>query len=219
MIIATLARSPSKPAPSPTPSTSMPEPPTSPQPSPMQGGTNNLPHTNEDPGHTMGIVGLILTFVAPLIGFIVSLIARSKSKKAGHNNTPALIGIIASIMFMILGILSITLIILLGAKGVQTATQDAEAMKDINSQHAALEVYYETNKYYPGSIDSLTGIDNESLTAADGYTYTYTPSPAGCTECTDYVLETRLSTGELYTKDALGPTTPSTTPSTTPLTN
>jgi heme/copper-type cytochrome/quinol oxidase subunit 2 len=56
----------------------------------------------DDPGKTMGIVGLILAFFIPLAGFIVSLIARSKSKKAGHSNTPAIIGIILSVVFFVL---------------------------------------------------------------------------------------------------------------------
>ena len=58
----------------------------------------NQPYTQqpvgEDPGKTMGIVGLVLAFVASVIGLIVSAIAYNKSKKAGFKNTPALVGII-----------------------------------------------------------------------------------------------------------------------------
>ncbi len=53
-------------------------------------------------GKTLGIVGLVLAFVAPLIGLIVSIIARNQSKAAGVENTPAKIGLILSIVFMVL---------------------------------------------------------------------------------------------------------------------
>lgn len=58
-----------------------------------------------DPGKTLGIVGLILAFLLPLIGLIVSIIAKSKSKKAGFKNGFALGGIIVSIVFMVLTVL------------------------------------------------------------------------------------------------------------------
>jgi hypothetical protein len=48
----------------------------------------------EDPGKTLGIVGLILSFFTALIGLIISAVALSKSRKAGFKNTPALVGII-----------------------------------------------------------------------------------------------------------------------------
>ena len=54
-------------------------------------------------GKTLGIVGLVLAFVAPLIGLIVSIIARNQSKAAGVENTPAKVGLILSIIFLILG--------------------------------------------------------------------------------------------------------------------
>ncbi len=53
-------------------------------------------------GKTLGIVGLVLAFLAPLIGLIVSIIARNQSKAAGVENTPAKIGLILSIVFMVL---------------------------------------------------------------------------------------------------------------------
>jgi len=52
-------------------------------------------------GKTLGIVGLVLAFVFAVAGLIVSLIARSQSKKAGVTNTPATIGIVISILVLI----------------------------------------------------------------------------------------------------------------------
>ena len=65
--------------------------------------------TGENPGKTMGIVGLILAFPLQLVGLIVSIIALRKSKKAGFKNAPALWGIIVSIVLMIIAIILIVL--------------------------------------------------------------------------------------------------------------
>ena len=63
------------------------------------------PHTAEDPGKTLGIVGLVLAIVAPLVGVIVSAIAMNTSKKAGYQNKLAKIGLIVGIVLTILGII------------------------------------------------------------------------------------------------------------------
>lgn len=66
----------------------------------------------EDPGKTLGIVGLIGAFLIPLVGLIISIIARSKSKAAGFKNGLATGGIIVSIVAMVLGlVLSLAVII------------------------------------------------------------------------------------------------------------
>ncbi|HEY5785073.1 MAG TPA: hypothetical protein VIT65_09875, partial [Microlunatus sp.] len=44
----------------------------------------------EDPGKTLGIIGLVLSFFTAIIGLIISIVALRKSKKAGFKNTPAL---------------------------------------------------------------------------------------------------------------------------------
>ncbi|MBO0608560.1 DUF4190 domain-containing protein [Myceligenerans salitolerans] len=60
----------------------------------------------EDPGKTLGVVGLVLAILFPLIGLIVSIIARNKSKEAGFQNGLAKGGIIVSIVLMVLGIVA-----------------------------------------------------------------------------------------------------------------
>lgn len=67
------------------------------------------------PGKTLGIVGLILAFLAPLIGLILSIVARSQSKAAGVKNGPATAGIVLSIIFMVLWILIVVLSIAIPA--------------------------------------------------------------------------------------------------------
>ena len=67
------------------------------------------------PGKTLGIVGLILAFVAAPVGFIISLVARSQSKKAGVSNTPATAGIIIGLIITIIYIVLIIVSVVAGA--------------------------------------------------------------------------------------------------------
>ncbi len=59
-----------------------------------------------DPGKTMSIIAIILPFVGfSLVGLILGLVAKSKSKKAGYKNTLALVAIIVSAVFMVASII------------------------------------------------------------------------------------------------------------------
>lgn len=82
------------------------------QPAPVQPVAAPAPVSAENPGKTMGIVGLILSFLMPLVGLIISIIALRKSKKAGMSNGLAVAGIVLGaigivfqlIMFSIFGV-------------------------------------------------------------------------------------------------------------------
>lgn len=76
----------------------------------------------EDPGKTLGIIGLVLCFVFALAGLIVSIIAKKKSTEAGFSNTPAKVGVILGWIFTILGFLWIVLIIIAVASGLSDGT-------------------------------------------------------------------------------------------------
>ena len=71
-----------------------------------------------DPGKGMGIASLILAFIAPLVGLILGIIAKGKSKKAGHNNGLALAGIIISCISMAISVVVIIVIVAAGASVV-----------------------------------------------------------------------------------------------------
>jgi hypothetical protein len=69
----------------------------------------------QDPGRTMGIVGLVLSVIglfcgiSAIAGIIVSAIAMNKSKTAGFKNNLALAGLIIGVVSLVLGvIISIT---------------------------------------------------------------------------------------------------------------
>lgn len=78
-----------------------------------------------DPGKTMGIIALILPFVGfSLVGLVLGIIAKIKSKKAGFKNTPALIAIILGI---VVTVVSIVLIIVGVVYLINFANEIAEA--------------------------------------------------------------------------------------------
>ena len=60
------------------------------------------PTADDFPGKTLGIVGLVLAILAPLVGIIVSAVALSQSKKAGFENKLAKIGLIVGIVLTVL---------------------------------------------------------------------------------------------------------------------
>lgn len=59
----------------------------------------------QDPGRTMGIVGLILAIFCSLVGLVVSIIAYNKSKAAGFKNNIALAGIIVGAVLFVVGVI------------------------------------------------------------------------------------------------------------------
>jgi hypothetical protein len=59
----------------------------------------------QDPGRTMGIVGLVLAIFCNLIGLVVCIIAFNKSKAAGYKNNIALAGIIVGAVLVVIGII------------------------------------------------------------------------------------------------------------------
>jgi hypothetical protein len=64
--------------------------------------TTPSPTADDFPGKTLGLVGLILAIVAPIVGVIVSAIALSQSKKVGFENKLAKIGLIVGIVLTVL---------------------------------------------------------------------------------------------------------------------
>ncbi|MFD6054589.1 DUF4190 domain-containing protein [Agromyces sp. NPDC060279] len=57
------------------------------------------------PGKTLGIVGLVLAIITPLIGLIISAVAQSQSKKAGYPNGLAKAGVIVGSILTALGVI------------------------------------------------------------------------------------------------------------------
>jgi hypothetical protein len=82
----------------------------------------------ENPGKTLGIVGLILAFFVNIAGLIVSIIALNKSKKAGYTNGLALAGIIVSIVSIVVTTIVIISLVALGAAGLNAIAEVCAGM-------------------------------------------------------------------------------------------
>ncbi|AIY00362.1 hypothetical protein ART_0763 [Arthrobacter sp. PAMC 25486] len=81
-----------------------------------------------DPGKTLGILSVILPFVGlGLVGLILGIIGKVKSKKAGFKNTPALVGIIIGIVAIIATIIAVIIAIVFF---VDVANQVAEGCQN-----------------------------------------------------------------------------------------
>ena len=77
-----------------------------------------------NPGHTLGIVSLILSIIGVhLIGLILGIVGLNKSKKAGQKNGLALAGIIIGAIGLVVG--TILLVVLVSVAG-QLAAKCAE---------------------------------------------------------------------------------------------
>lgn len=57
------------------------------------------------PGKTLGIVGLVLAIVAPVVGLIISIVARKQSREAGVDNGLAKAGVIVGAILTVLGLI------------------------------------------------------------------------------------------------------------------
>ncbi|WP_083260037.1 DUF4190 domain-containing protein [Cellulosimicrobium cellulans] len=70
---------------------------------PQYGSTPGYQAPGENPGKTMGIIGLVLSFLGCLsiVGIILSIVALNKSKKAGYGNGIAVAGIIVGAIVLI----------------------------------------------------------------------------------------------------------------------
>ncbi len=88
---------------------------------------------NQDPGATLGLIGLISAFVFCPLGVALGIIGFMKSKKAGFKNNKALAGIIVGSVFM-----AISLIIVISAfSSVNKALDDFK--KDCASKNGTYE--------------------------------------------------------------------------------
>lgn len=79
-------------------------------------------------GQTMGIVGLVLSVIFPLVGLVLSIIARSQSKRAGVENGPALAGIIVSSIVIVLLVIGAVLVIIFAIYAASHMSEFCDAL-------------------------------------------------------------------------------------------
>jgi preprotein translocase subunit SecG len=156
----------------------------------------------EDPDKGLAVVALVFAFFMPVVGLILSIVARSKSKKGGYKNPLATIGIIVNTIFILITILFIALMIVFGLFMFDTY-KDATKRDDIRKSDVvyigkAVESYVNTNGYFPSTLDDLknTGsFESAKLVDPSGVEYSYEATPEGCdkkVDCTGYVITAKL---------------------------
>lgn len=72
------------------------------------------------PGKTLGIVGLVLAILAPLIGLIISVVANNQSKAAGYPNQLAKIGIIVGAILTALYVIIVIISLIVSAAAISS---------------------------------------------------------------------------------------------------
>lgn len=78
------------------------------------------PPAGDNPGKTLGIVSIVLDFIGfALIGLILGIISRKKSKQAGQSATLGTVGMALGIVFTIIGLGFFLLIILTAIPNLQ----------------------------------------------------------------------------------------------------
>lgn len=114
-----------------------------------------VPNANaNDPGYTMGIIGVVLAFTgAALIGLIVSIVAYNKSKSVGIKNGLAKVGIWLNIAFTIISLVISALALALPA--LQRSQRDTARKNDVSIVSAAITSYSSNSR---GSFPDTAGL-------------------------------------------------------------
>lgn len=90
------------------------------------------PATAPVPGRTLSIVGLILAFILPLVGMILSLVARSKLKKAGAPTGLATAGFWVGLILTIVEIIGFIVIVMLFSSLFSMCSDLGPGVWDVN---------------------------------------------------------------------------------------
>ncbi len=83
--------------------------------------------SGENPGQTLGIISIVLDLIGfSVIGIILGVISRKKSKAAGHSTTLGTVGLVLGIIFTVIGLLFLVTIALTAYSGIQQAAQETQ---------------------------------------------------------------------------------------------
>ncbi|HEY0965551.1 MAG TPA: DUF4190 domain-containing protein [Candidatus Saccharimonadales bacterium] len=132
----------------------------------------------EDPGKSLAIAGIVLAFFMQLVGLILSIVAKKKSKAAGFDGRLATIGIILNIVLLVLSLLItitiLSLIFLTTAKTIQERSKTGEAQSAAITVVKKAELYYTEKNTYPTSLADFETVEDASL---DKYKASISGSP------------------------------------------
>ncbi len=182
--------------------------------------------------NTLAIASLVVAFFAPIISFVLSLVALhqiSKSKERGKGL--AITGLVVSVLLLLATIGVFVALVASSFSNVQQKARDTERRTDIQSLHTQLEAYYSQHGFYPSLSNlndssfrktNLQGLSESALETPDfsssvllnspsknGYSYQTTPSDCDNNteqKCLSYALIAILESGEIFEKRDLSST-------------
>ena len=186
---------------------------------------------SQDKGYnTSAIIGFVLIFLIPLVGFIICIIALKEIKRTGEKGRNlARAGVLIFIIENVLIVSEIIMVLIFNtSQGLQVRTKDTERTTDINILNTRYEVYRQESGYYPtyavaADVANFPGIPDGALSdpdgrilqngivpAADSYDhgYYYQAIPTGCdntiTICVSYTLGSVMEYDDVrYMKNSL----------------
>jgi len=122
--------------------------------------------TTEDPGKTLGIIGLILSFIGmSVVGLVLCIIGYKKSKAVGMKNTIALVGIWLNAISMVVVIFGIiAAIVIVSYAGLAAKANTSQAQSNALSTQTYSKVFNTDNVRYP---DKMVDFNAESTPSAD----------------------------------------------------
>lgn len=151
-----------------TPTNSQAQPTTPIQPSVAQplSAPQNQPQQPEakNPGNVLAIVSLVSAFLGlSLIGLILAIIAKVKSKKAGLKNTVATVSIIINSLFVVASICLVLLVVALAMPTIKARSAAQAFTNDIvaGNYSGALSYTSDPNKEVDTTTAYLTHIHDE----------------------------------------------------------
>lgn len=139
--------------------------PINPQPQPQ------MVSSAHDPGHGLGIASLIVSLLGfGIVGLILGIVALNKSKKAGHSNVMAIIGIAWGAFASLIIVPIFVGLILSNFQGAQGKARDTQRITRVNAVYSKLEEYYNEKNSYPLAMDAsnFPGIDPNALQDPNG---------------------------------------------------
>lgn len=181
--------------------------------------------------NTLAVVGFILTFIMPIIGFILSIVALRQIKQTGEKGLglakAAIVIFMIGVAIVIVGIM-VVLFSTSSSKVPGTSIQgsnkqaivrDSERKNDINYLHSLLEQYQSEHGVYPTQeafasqewaqkyTNNLKSLQDafEAPEINERYSYDVTSATCNTSGCDSYMLSAQLEDADahLYSKTNL----------------
>jgi len=118
------------------------------------------PVPGENPGQTLGIISIVLSFIGlSVIGIILGIVSRKKSKAVGASATLGTIGMIVGIVFTVIGFIVTAILVaitLTAYNGIQNRTQESNLSSQASSVVRYAELYNSMANDYPKSVSDFS---------------------------------------------------------------